>query len=73
MQSLRARYKERLEAHRAELIDLTRRLGWSFMVHHTDRPPSEPLLTLIMRLHGGTGDHRWQGQPAAAPAPEARQ
>jgi uncharacterized protein (DUF58 family) len=65
VQSLRARYKERLEAHRAELIELTRRLGWSFLVHHTDRSPSEPLLTLIMRLHGGVGDHRWQGQEAA--------
>ena len=29
-----------------------RRLGWSFLVHHTDRPAAEPLLTLIMRLQG---------------------
>jgi uncharacterized protein (DUF58 family) len=73
-QSLRTRYKERLEAHRAELIELTKRLGWSFLVHHTDRPPAEPLLTLVMRLHGGGGDHRWQqGQDASPPAPEATQ
>jgi uncharacterized protein (DUF58 family) len=68
VQSLRERYKERLAAHRAELMELTRRLGWSFLVHHTDRPPAEPLLALIMRMHGGAGDHRWQRQDGAAPA-----
>jgi len=72
VQSLRAQYKERLEAHRAELIELTKRLGWSFLVHHTDRSPAEPLLTLIMRMQGGVGDHRWQGQEAAATGTEAR-
>jgi uncharacterized protein (DUF58 family) len=59
-QSLRTRYRERLEAHRAELTEMTRRLGWSFLVHHTDRPAAEPLLTLIMRLQGGAADQRWQ-------------
>jgi len=72
VQSLRSRYKERLEAHRAELAELAKRLGWSFLVHHTDRPASEPLLTLIMRLQGGGGDHRWQGRDATPPEPEAR-
>ena len=48
--------------------ELATRLGWSFLVHHTDRPAAEPLLTLIMRLQGGAGDYRWQSQePAAAP------
>ena len=61
-QSLRARYRQRFEAHRAELAAIAKRLGWSFLVHHTDRPASEPLLTVIMRLQGGGGDHRWQGQ-----------
>jgi uncharacterized protein (DUF58 family) len=70
VQSVREQYKEKLEAHRAELAALANRLGWSFLVHHTDRPASEPLLTLIMRLQGGGGDHRWQGQ--AAPDPQAR-
>lgn len=73
VQSLRAQYKERLEAHRAELIELTKRLGWSFLVHHTDRSPAEPLLTLIMRMQGGVGDHRWQSQEAAATGSGARQ
>jgi len=61
-QSLRTCYRQRFEAHRAELAAIAKRLGWSFLVHHTDRPASEPLLTLIMRLQGGAGDHRWQGQ-----------
>ncbi len=47
-ETLRERYQARLKAHRDELIELARRaLGWSFMVHHTDRPPAEPLLTLV--------------------------
>jgi uncharacterized protein (DUF58 family) len=73
VQSLRAQYKERLEAHRAELMELAKRLGWSFLVHHTDRSPTEPLLTLIMRLQGGVGDHRWQGNESAGSGTEAAQ
>ena len=70
VQTLRDQYKERLAAHRAELVEMTRRLGWSFLVHHTDRSPAEPLLSLIMRMHGDAGDHRWQGQENSPP-PEA--
>ena len=70
-QSLRTQYKQRLEAHRAELIELTKRLGWSFLVHHTDRSPAEPLLTLIMRMQGGAADHRWQRQDPVATGTEA--
>lgn len=70
VQSLRTQYKERLEAHRAELIELTQRLGWSFLVHHTDRSPSEPLLSLIMRLQGNA-DRRWQSPSASATDSEA--
>jgi uncharacterized protein (DUF58 family) len=70
VQSLRDKYKERLAAHRAELMEMARRLGWSFLVHHTDRSPSEPLLSLIMRMHGGAGDHRWQAAESSA-QPEA--
>jgi uncharacterized protein (DUF58 family) len=69
-QSLRSRYRERFEAHRAELAAIAKRLGWSFLVHHTDRPASEPLLTLIMRMQGGGGDHRWQGQDAQQTPPQ---
>jgi uncharacterized protein (DUF58 family) len=72
-QSLRTRYQAKLAAHRAELVEMSKRLGWSFYIHHTDRSPTEPLLALIMRLAGGTGDHRWQGKEAAAAAVEAPQ
>lgn len=51
-ETLRQSYQERLASHRQDLIDLATRFGWTFMVHHTDRPASEPLLSLIMRLEG---------------------
>jgi len=60
VQSLRAQYQERFAAHRAELVALAHRLGWSFLVHHTDRSPTEPLLSIIMRMQGGPSDRRWQ-------------
>lgn len=63
-ESLRERYQARLKAHREALQSLATRLGWSFLVHHTDRPPTEPLLTLIMRLEGGESGYRWQQSPA---------
>lgn len=66
-ESLRPEYQRRLAAHRATLVELTRRLGWSFMVHHTDRPAAEPLLALLMRLHGAAGGgYRWHGGATAA-------
>ncbi len=71
VQSLRAEYKDRMAAHRAEVAELTRRLGWSFLVHHTDRSPAEPLLSIIMRMQGGPGDRRWQAEESA-PQTEAR-
>jgi uncharacterized protein (DUF58 family) len=72
-QSLRTRYQAKLAAHRAELLEMSKRLGWSFYVHHTDRSPTEPLLALIMRLAGGAGNHRWQSKEVAAAAGEAPQ
>ena len=46
---------ERLAAHRAGLEAIARRLGWSFLAHHTDRPAAEPLLALIMRMQSAAG------------------
>ncbi|MDX2264249.1 MAG: DUF58 domain-containing protein [Hyphomicrobiales bacterium] len=60
-ETLRPLYRARLEAHRAALGEIAKRIGWSLLVHHTDRPATEPLLTLIMRLHGEAGGYRWQG------------
>jgi uncharacterized protein (DUF58 family) len=45
-------YTDRLEAHRAAIGDAARRAGWTFLVHHTDRPASEPMLVLHSRLSG---------------------
>ncbi len=60
-ESLRERYRARLLAHRAAIQETAHRLGWSFLVHHTDRPASEPLLSLLMRLEGTAGGYRWIG------------
>jgi uncharacterized protein (DUF58 family) len=66
-ESLRPRYQARLKLHREALQALALRLGWSFMTHHTDRPPTEPLLSLIMRLEGRDAGYRWQS-PASPSA-----
>lgn len=68
-ETLRTRYQARLKAHRADLTELATRLGWSFFVHHTDRPPSEPLLTLVMRLEGHDSGYRWAA-PSASGDPQ---
>jgi uncharacterized protein (DUF58 family) len=60
VESLRGRYRERFEAHRASIVEIARRFGWSFIIHHTDRPTSEPLLALMMHLQSAGSDYRWQ-------------
>ena len=37
----RADYAARIRRHRAEIRAETDRLGWSFIIHRTDRPPSD--------------------------------
>lgn len=68
VETLRPQYQAKLAAHRAAIEEVTRRIGWSFLVHHTDRPAAEPLLTLIMRLQGMASDYRWRPDAHAAPA-----
>ncbi|HWB46784.1 MAG TPA: DUF58 domain-containing protein [Hyphomicrobiaceae bacterium] len=63
VETLRPEYQRRLQAHRAQLQHATQRIGWSFLVHHTDRPATEPLLAFIMRLQGMTQDYRWKPEP----------
>ncbi len=46
----RADYQARLAALRERLTLICRRLDWTFLVHRTDRPASEPLLALHRRL-----------------------
>jgi uncharacterized protein (DUF58 family) len=50
VESVRAEYRDRLVAHREGLMALARGFGWSFMTHHTDRPPQTALLALYAAL-----------------------
>jgi uncharacterized protein (DUF58 family) len=59
-ETLRERYQARLKEQREALRDLARRLGWSFTVHSTGRPPQQILLSLYgllvaRRAHAGPG------------------
>jgi uncharacterized protein (DUF58 family) len=49
-ESFRSDYISRLAAHRDAIMGAARRRGWSFLPHRTDRPASEALLALRMRL-----------------------
>lgn len=61
----REAYQNRLLAQRQALAHLASQAGWSFLVHHTDRPANEPLLALHSRL----ADNAEEVAPAhAAPA-----
>jgi uncharacterized protein (DUF58 family) len=51
----RDEYQARVERHRAEIRAETDRLGWSFIIHRTDRPASELLLALHTRMGAGPG------------------
>ena len=46
----RGDYQNRLAALRDRLSSLCRRLDWTFIIHRTDRPATEPLLALHARL-----------------------
>ena len=46
----RAAYQARLAELRDRLSTLARRLDWTFLIHRTDRPATEPLLALHARL-----------------------
>ena len=43
-------YTLRLRALRERLADRCSRLDWTFLIHRTDRPATEPLLALHARL-----------------------
>jgi uncharacterized protein (DUF58 family) len=61
-------YQARIERHRAAIRAETDHLGWSFVIHRTDRPASDLLLALHARL-GGAGEgfdfERWRGADIA--------
>ena len=60
----------RLERHRAEIRAETSHLGWSFLIHRTDRPASELVLALHARMGEGhdTG-YRMPVRAAASRSP----
>ncbi|MEM7191406.1 MAG: hypothetical protein AAF405_00815 [Pseudomonadota bacterium] len=59
-EDLREKYQKRLERHRLDLQEITRQLGWSFVLHHTDRPAEEVLLALHSQLAGQDRDYRYR-------------
>ncbi len=68
-ETLRDSYQERMKRHRIDLQEAARRLGWSFVVHHTDRPPEEVVLAVHSHLAGLDRDYRYRApRVEAAPA-----
>lgn len=53
VEDVRADYQAAVVRHRQELKNLTRSLGWTFTLHHTDRPPQPALLALHLALSSG--------------------
>lgn len=51
-ENLRDNYRKRIAAHRTELRELVRRLGWTLTIHHTDHSPQTALLALYGLLSG---------------------
>jgi uncharacterized protein (DUF58 family) len=73
-ETLRERYQARMKQHRTDLGEMARRLGWTFVVHHTDRPAEEVVLAIHNRLAGLERDYRYrapkpviEGEAAAQP------
>lgn len=52
-ENLRPDYQKRVREHRLQLRELTRRLGWTLTVHHTDHSPQ----TALLALHGLLSGH----------------
>jgi uncharacterized protein (DUF58 family) len=65
----RSDYTARVDRHRAAIRAETDRLGWSFIIHRTDRPASELLLALHGRIGAAAADIlAAAAQPAGAEA-----
>ncbi|MCA3555079.1 DUF58 domain-containing protein [Aestuariivirga sp.] len=54
-ETLREAYARKLAEHRAALRELCRRIGWSFLIHRTDEPPTGTLLALHALISGEAG------------------
>lgn len=51
-ESVRGAYHRKLTSHRDALRAVTRRFGWTFTTHRTDRPPQTAVLALHAALSG---------------------
>jgi uncharacterized protein (DUF58 family) len=49
-EDVRVDYMQRLATHREQLAALANRIGWTFGVHHTDKPPHTAMVALHMRM-----------------------
>ena len=58
-EDLRELYQERLNRHRLDLQEAVVKLGWSFVMHHTDRPAEEVVLAVHGQLSGEERDYRY--------------
>ncbi len=65
----RSDYTARVARHRAAIRGETDRLGWSFIIHRTDRPASELLLALHARV--GAAVAEFAAQPSVTPESRA--
>lgn len=48
-------YRRKFEAHGAAIADISRRLGWPLITHHTDKPANIALTALYMSVSGEAG------------------
>lgn len=64
----RGDYATRIALHRSQIRAETDRIGWSFVVHRTDRPATD----LMLQLHGRLSAGRGGAPPRVEPAAEAR-
>ena len=48
VEAVRTDYQAAFATHVAGLRDIARQVGWTFLSHHTDRPPETALLSLFM-------------------------
>jgi uncharacterized protein (DUF58 family) len=67
----RADYSAQIAQHRAAIRGEADRLGWSFSIHRTDRPPSELLLALHARIGAERAYERMQAHAPIVPAVSA--
>jgi len=55
VEAMRDKYLDRLSRHNQGIEALAKSFGWSYAVHHTDRPPEASLLALYLVLSQTTG------------------